>query len=856
MSLTATITHTDGSTDTLDAIRTEEEYEFRKMDIASVYVDRPQVNEITLEENLDEVEIDDSGETLFGGVLRDVLRGGSEVELILDSYERYALDAERSGGGLTYDNVADTTIYSDAVSDIPQISEGTVENLSNAVTFVFSYTSPAKRIRTVAENVGSEVLYPPDKTIDIVGSLGSDKTTSNGGTPLSPAQQNISGDFNPERQSGDERITHLIMLGAGEGDAQIQATVVPDADPYDYEGSSKFQNVRRYTADNWSDGERKSWDSQSNKDITNEDTLGDLGVKLIEEYNAEFIDIEVTVEDQDVALGDEFTIQHPEENIDLDLRAVDVTRIVDSSGRRYNVTFSNRRLTRQTEQEKDIKDTERYNRAFEGTAVTMNTGGGRQPVNSQNNYEFSFYYPAEVEYEHRVKLFVKGLAYRAYSQGAAAGGDHSHEFNKNGELQHGHVYNANGELEHGHEISDSEFSHYHSLSTSADSHDHADGTYGADSHGHGDGTYDADSHGHSDGTFGADSHGHSDGTFGADSHGHDEGTYDADSHDHLVDIGTTSGDNADENNVEESSDDSSGFSSSSWVTLDNQYTGSHVSMMFVQLQVDSVTGEGQFPIDVRLKNGETGEYIPDSNGWSLISYEDRESSIWLVNATDTYGHYVDLEVDTGGGEIRGSTFWLGIGQHDHDVSIYGDSGFTGPAVLGDSGDTSPGVSGSSGDSAPGVSGSSGDTAPGVGGSSGSTAPGVGGSSGSSSPGVSGDTDSQGGVRTTDTKLGTQETTETELGTQETTDASGDHTHSAEPGIIEFSEYPSACDVIVNGTSLGMSLGDGSGTFEQEVDLAGNLNPGEINTVEISSDTLGHIQAHLDIDVYRQILGRG
>lgn len=411
--ITADITHADGSVDQISALSIEEEYAFEKMDIASLYVDRPQVNGITLHEDRDEVEVYVDGSLTFGGVLRDVLRGGASVELVLDSYERLGADGERSEGGLRYEAVDDTLVYSDAIADVEDVTAGTVENVGGNLTFVFSYASPAKRIRTVAEAVNAEVMWNPDKTIDIVSSLGSDKSA----TTLSPSQQNISGEFNPERGGGDKHTTHLIMLGAGEGVNQVQATLVPDNDPRDYEGEDRFDNVVRYTPDAWVDGDRTAWDSRVNKDIADPGTLADHGKVLIEELNREYLDVELTVEDQTVELGDEFTISHPRENVDQVLRATDVTRLVDKEGVRYETTFSNRRLSRQTETDKIVKDSDRFNLAFEGTNVTMTTGGGRQPIHADTPYEFWVYYPDEIQYEHRVNLRFVGLPYRSYTEG-------------------------------------------------------------------------------------------------------------------------------------------------------------------------------------------------------------------------------------------------------------------------------------------------------------------------------------------------------------------------------------------------------------------------------------------------------
>ena len=416
------VEHPDGTAETIDAMRSTEIYEFDKVDVCSIFCTRPAANGISLTTQQDEVYLVDGGTDEFGGILRDVLRGGSEVELVVESFQRLALDAERTPPGERYENVPDDTIVQDAIDSVPTLSAGTVEQLDAQTTFVFSHASPAKKIRTVADATGAEVRYGLDKTVDYVDSLGSD----NSATTLSPSQQNISGTLQPRREGGDKRVTHLTLVGAGEGESQIQATVVPAADSHDYEGDAEYPNVRRYDSTTWSDGDREIWDARSNTDVTDADLLADQGETLIDEYEQASIEADVTVEDHTVGLGDTFAIHHPDENINRELRAVVVERVLDAEGTRYRCTFSNRWMTRETEDEKQVKAIDRYAMGFEGQSYGIDMGGSRQPVAPGTNYETRVYYPSEVAYEHRLNLRVIGHPYRAYSAGGTAGGLHKH----------------------------------------------------------------------------------------------------------------------------------------------------------------------------------------------------------------------------------------------------------------------------------------------------------------------------------------------------------------------------------------------------------------------------------------------
>jgi len=79
-----------------------------------------------------------------------------------------------------------------------------------------------------------------------------------------------------------------------------------------------------------------------------------------------------------------------------------------------------------------------------------------------------------------------------------------------------------------------------------------------------------------------------------------------------------------------------------------------------------------------------------------------------------------------------------------------------------------------------------------------------------------------------------------------------HTHPVDPGIIETGDTPSNVDVIVNGTTVATNVG--TGLFETEVDISGEMNPNAWNFIEVASDSLGHIQATVTLDGYKQVGG--
>lgn len=674
---TIRIEHTDGTVDTLEHLESRIIKSFGETDLGRLFTARSLANQVTLEEGRDEVYLeDDGGNDEFGGRLKDIERDGSSVELVVDSFERDARKAEPTPAGQRRENVADDVLVQEAVDAIPGLSAGTIQQIETGLTFVFSHSSRAKKIRTVEQATPGEVRYNADKTVDYVSRLGQDRSAS---VTISPGNQNLDGKLKVKENGGQKNVTHLRMLGAGEGRHQLVTNIVPDTD------TASYDNKVTYTDHDWEEGDVQDWDTYINKEVTDTDTLEREGLTLIDELNSRYIELEATIKGVDVDLGDTIYVKKPKDNIDQSLRIVEWERIDDKDGLRYDCTLSSRLKTREKPGTKDRKDIQRYNKAFEGSPVTLTAGGGRQPVTNQNSYEFSFYYPDDVEYEHRVNLQIKGLAYRAYSSGAAAGGDHTHS------------------------VSVHHPSHSHTVSVDATS-----------ASGSGDSGY-------------------------------------ANPLDYAVSL----------------SGGSSFTETFDLPFIDGDGAYAIVYMMVQCLPDSSTYGSGY----VRMTNLDTGEEFYDEadSVSSPSSYSEGHSRVFqAVNVGDVEGDTIEVEFyNARGASYRFSFGAVIMGDHTHSINT---------------------------------------------------------------------------TETSNSALGTTQS--------ESSNASGDHTHDPQPGLIEFSRYPSNCDVEVNGQSIGVSHGDGNSPFEATVDLKGQLTQGSWNRIQVTSDTLGHIQANADIDVYRQILGEG
>ena len=134
----------NGDIETLTHIKSEIMQDLNKQDIATITVPRDDVNSVDPQEGEDEIYIIKNNTDRFGGLVRDVKRGGSIVEIVADSFERYARDAEPTGAAEAFSR-ADSTIVEDAISRVDQLTVGNIETLQN-VNYSFNYSSPANMI--------------------------------------------------------------------------------------------------------------------------------------------------------------------------------------------------------------------------------------------------------------------------------------------------------------------------------------------------------------------------------------------------------------------------------------------------------------------------------------------------------------------------------------------------------------------------------------------------------------------------------------------------------------------------------------------------------------------------------------
>lgn len=385
------IEHGDGTTERIPLVEYRVDQAFEKMDQASIWGHRADINSLStaLTERADEVYVEDPNDgDVFGGPLLDIRRGGPRPELVTDSMERYAKYGEPFPGN-TRKTQDDSTWITDALSRVDELSAGTIQTDKTNLELAVSHAFPSEVMRTAETASGNELRFNPDKTVDFVGSLGGNKT----GTTISPGTQRMVGDVTVERRAGEEKATHLRALGAGEGEAQVSTEV---------------------TANNYSSGDPKFWARRENTDLTTSSALTAWANTVISELNDSHVEASVGVKGATPSLGDEYHLKHPDENLDHNLRAVELTDTYrPKTGRQFEVVFSSRQKSRTDPTAEVEANAQRFASGFQGDGVWGPVCGGRDLVTSSDNYIFGFRVPAEVEHIHRADLQVRGFPYRS-----------------------------------------------------------------------------------------------------------------------------------------------------------------------------------------------------------------------------------------------------------------------------------------------------------------------------------------------------------------------------------------------------------------------------------------------------------
>jgi len=210
---TLTIKRSDGTIErTIDCDTAKYTSVDNEMDRVQVVVPRRRWDLGEVNPRLDRLLVDRPDTTrLFGGRLDEFNVAERGVIVSIVSFEKDALDAEPTPRDYSLENVTDEEAIKDAISAVPELSAGTIENLESDLTFEFSRHSPSKQMRKVAAATGGKLRFNADRTVDYKAGLGSDLELT-----VSGSNRNISGPVNV-RVDDRNPVTHRSSSGSCPG---------------------------------------------------------------------------------------------------------------------------------------------------------------------------------------------------------------------------------------------------------------------------------------------------------------------------------------------------------------------------------------------------------------------------------------------------------------------------------------------------------------------------------------------------------------------------------------------------------------------------------------------------------------
>jgi len=350
---------------------------------ATVYRDSWTAIESQIDRLTDRFTIEEAGTTIFGGRLRDAKTDSATVSVLLDGFKRDAIDAEPSGGNEIYPPQADSQIIkNELLPRVGTLSAGTINTIDSAAAVSESNASPGKTLTRLAVATGGEVRYNPDRTVDYINRLGSDRNTT-----LAASAGTLIGDPSVQ-EDVTEQVTHVRVLGSGSGTRQISAEKVAPS----YDTGRKV--YRRYV----------------DKDIQQQARAESIADQLIAEYDGSRQYVEVSCEvpaGVTPSLGDSFDISLPDRGISQRLRTLELERIVDAAGERFSLILSNRKLSRDLNAERRQRSVEQFRSGNAGQYYALADGEGWDICNFGNPLEFAVYRPENTIAELRATLHIE-----------------------------------------------------------------------------------------------------------------------------------------------------------------------------------------------------------------------------------------------------------------------------------------------------------------------------------------------------------------------------------------------------------------------------------------------------------------
>lgn len=412
---TVTIIHPDTTNESIagtvsddQGVNFTDKQEIGQLRRQRINVDRRDAQQVTLNQKRDRIQLGSRPEMR----LVDVETGGSVWTLVAYSLEWDANKEPPTNGGAVRSG-SDADLVNGVIGDVATWTAGTVTEQATGLNFVLSHAQQHEALRKIEKNVPGELQWSGE-TVDYLPRLGSDKTSS---VELSAAAGTIEDSISIQNTGRETDGTHIRVLGAHEGEAQLFVNLVPDSDPNTYE------NEVRYSTTRWNSAEDTDWDRWENKDVSDQTTLETEAEALADEITTELIEAKTTVPGfVDIAIGDTVQVVKDDGRLDEAMRVHRLKEVAEGATSRYNLLLSTR-TTARNDSAKDLRDIQRFNTAFQGSAVWDTISGGYQAIGPDYNYRVgAFDYP-NIDFEHEVTLWVKSVPYRSFV--SAAGHSHS-----------------------------------------------------------------------------------------------------------------------------------------------------------------------------------------------------------------------------------------------------------------------------------------------------------------------------------------------------------------------------------------------------------------------------------------------
>jgi len=287
--------------------------------------------------------------------LVDVQSGGPTYTLVGYSLEWDANREQFTDGGDLREG-DDNTLITNLIGEVSSWTAGSIADLTGPLSFVFNHAHQHEALRRIEKNVPGEIQFRDEGTVDYVDRLGSDKS---GTVELSASAGTIEDEINIVKRGRELDGTHIRVLGAHEGEAQIFANLVPSDD------SATYDNRVNYTTSRWADGDTRDWDRWTNKDVTDQATIEEEAASLGDELKERLVEVKATVDPDalpsSVVVGDTVQVVKPDADLNRSMRIHRLKRVVEGPTETYKLLLSTR-TTLRTDDSEDLRDIQRFNR--------------------------------------------------------------------------------------------------------------------------------------------------------------------------------------------------------------------------------------------------------------------------------------------------------------------------------------------------------------------------------------------------------------------------------------------------------------------------------------------------------------